>query len=226
MCLYGNVVMMTSKIRLLTRMYDLSVEGESVEEVEELLNVLEAAGLIKENFRQSASPNAPNQSDITVTDDSDMQMVNGEMVNLLTSGVAGGPLVFEGSTPSATSMPLKTSSAISAVTRRDDDIFVLSPKFPPNPSGDRSGDAALIILAAYDFNKESPVTGSRLIKSLKNTGYRVDRVDKIFAEFEQDGLVLPEGARRGRRYRLSESGRGKAQQLADELRTIAGVPKQ
>ncbi len=215
MSLYVFTLIMTSKIRLLTRMYDLSVEGESVEEVEELLNVLDAAGLIKENFKKPASTDASEELSPQFVSDAPMKQ----------------PTALGGSDPlgvvgpdeecqTAAIVPAKMSSAVSSVIKRYDDIYVLSPKFP----GDRSADAAMVLLAAYDQNKECPVTGSKLLKSLKNTGYRLDRVDKILEPLEQGYYVLTDGIRRGRRYRLSESGRTKAQQLAEELRAITGEP--
>jgi hypothetical protein len=198
-------------------MYDLSVEGESVEEVEELLNVLEATGLIKENFKQIVSTDAPEEGNTQLMCDASMVKPAATGVPDILSFVGPGE---DNQTIIAT--PAKLSNSVSSVVKRDGDIFVLSPKFP----GERAADAAMVLLAAYDQNKECPITGSKLLKSLKNTGYRLERVDKTLEPLEQGCFVLTDGVRRGRRYRLSESGRTKSQQLADELRALTGEPVQ
>jgi hypothetical protein len=109
------------------------------------------------------------------------------------------------------------------IVRSDGDTLVLSPKFPPNADGsDRVDSAAMVLLGAYDKKNQVPITGSLLLKSLRRTGYAVDRADRQMEPLEQKGLVLPEGVRRGRKYRLSESGRAEARRLAQELASVTG----
>src|SRR5207249_3696858 len=83
--------------------------------------------------------------------------------------------------------------------------------------------AAMVLLAGYDQSGDVPITGSRLLKSMKLTGYNLDRVDRALDTLERKGLILTEGVRRGRRYRLSESGRAEAKKLAQELAAVAGT---
>ena len=80
----------------------------------------------------------------------------------------------------------------------------------------------MVLLGGYDKDGDVPITGSRLLKSLKLTGYNLERVDRSLETLEQRGLVLTEGIRRGRRYRLSESGRAEARKLVSELAAVAG----
>ncbi len=111
------------------------------------------------------------------------------------------------------------------VIKREGDTLVLSPKFPPTAEGsERVEDSAMVLLAGYDQSGEVPITGSRLLKSLKRTGYNLERVDRSVEALERRGLVLTEGYRRARRYRLSEAGRAEAKKLETELARIAGQP--
>ena len=110
------------------------------------------------------------------------------------------------------------------VLKREGDTYVLSPKFPPSADGsERFEAAAMVLLAGYDQSGDIPITGSRLLKSMKLTGYNLERVDRALDSLEQRGLILTEGVRRGRRYRLSESGRVEARKLAQELAAVAGT---
>jgi len=215
---------MTSKVRLLTRSFDLSIEGESVEEVEELMNAIETRGYIRGRATLPPTTDALREPILESAIYASKEVDDTRGLEELPSSAIGGFIaqggVAEGGTPVAAGM----STSISRVVKRDKEIYMLSPKFPSGPSGDRSGDAALILLAAYDQNNETPVTGSRLLKSLKNTGYSLERVDKILEPL--GGLVLTEGIRRGRRYGLSEAGRAQAQKLAEELLALKGQPMQ
>jgi len=66
------------------------------------------------------------------------------------------------------------------------------------------------------------VTGYRLLTALRQTGYSLSRVDKKLESLSQQGLILVEGTRRGRRYALSEAGRVESRRFASELAGIAG----
>jgi hypothetical protein len=213
---------MSSKIRLLTRAFDLSVEGESVGEIEQLLGIVENR-LLKGAPARAADALGTFPAAKMNAHAKENDVDAGERVTDLFQMEPG----FIGMLGSAESAALSTavSPEYFHVIKREGDTLVLSPKFPPKPEGsDRVEDAAMVILGGYDKDGDVPITGSRLLKSLKLTGYNLERVDRSLETLEKRGLVLTEGIRRGRRYRLSEAGRAEARKLATELAGIAGQP--
>jgi hypothetical protein len=215
---------MSSKIRLLTRMFDLSVEGESPKEVEELMDKLEERGYIRRRPALSGPADSPPGPIVESTTDASKIADEREALQELPAAATSGLIGQSGASPVAGPMTAESTTAVTRVVKRDKDIYILAPKFPGGPGGDRVGDAAMILLAAYGSNDEAPVTGSRLLKSLRNTGYSLERVDKILEPLGP--LVLKFGARRGTKYKLSEAGRAQAVKLAEELLAIIGQPTQ
>ncbi|MCI4357191.1 MAG: hypothetical protein L3K18_08680 [Thermoplasmata archaeon] len=121
--------------------------------------------------------------------------------------------------------PIPESSIFKSVTKRIGDVFVLSPKFPPDASGsERVSDAAVVLLGAFDVVDQQGTTGFFLVKALRQTGYSLLRVDTYLDTLVKKGLVLVGGIKRGRTYTLSEAGRVEARRLAAELAGIAGRP--
>ncbi len=204
---------MTSKIRLLTRTFDLSVEGESASEVEHMLDVMEKRGITPAQ-RATAGLSSPGAE---LSETAQHEALPGTFPGpslLETPDVQRGP-----STPSESA----EGRDVLHILKREGDSYVLSPKFPPGPDGsERFEAAAMVLLGGYDLSGDVPITGSRLLKSLRLTGYNLDRVDRALESLEQKGLVLTEGVHRGRKYRLSESGRAEARKFALELATLAG----
>jgi hypothetical protein len=80
----------------------------------------------------------------------------------------------------------------------------------------------LILLGQKDLRNNQEVTGSEIMDGLKQSGYQIDRVDRITDKLSSDGNVITIGVHRGRRYRLTNKGLGKALAVAKEL--IAIVP--
>lgn len=211
--------LMPAKVRLLTRSFDLSVEGENVEEVEKLMDALRERGfmLAKRGPEETSGTkdvvSEVNADIVSVSDDT------AERAQELTSAALTGLDAFAG--PAAASGRGESLR----VLKRDKDTFTLAHKFPPKADGtDRTDAAAMVLLLGYDRAGEAPVTGARLAKSLRQTGYGIDRLDREMEELTNQSLVLSAGVRRGRRYSLSEAGRAEARKLADELAAIAGRP--
>jgi hypothetical protein len=206
---------MVAKLRILTRRFDLAVEGDNVDEVERLLGVAEKRGFYP---RASDATGGP----ISAVLQNDAQ--GSATTEFHGSAELQGPAV---STLDQFGGPVTVSSVIApevrAVTKRSDDVIVLSPKFPPAPDGaERVEAAAMVILAGYDAANEAPITGSRLVKSLRNTGYHIERVDRALDDLRQKGLIMVSGMRRGRTYQLSEAGKTEARKLAGELAALTG----
>lgn len=220
---YGPVYAtdMPAKLRILTRRFDLAVEGENTEEVDRLLGVIEERGLLLRTSEAATSgplvgAMTDSAQDTAVTEPNGQEDLQGAPVATLDQ-FGGGASSNMGSAAAA--------PEVRAVTKRSGDVIVLRPKFPPTPDGaERIGAAAMVILAGYDAANEAPITGSRLVKSLRNTGYHIERVDRSLDELRQKGLIMVSGMRRGRTYQLSEAGKAEARRLAGELAKQTGFP--
>jgi DNA-binding transcriptional ArsR family regulator len=212
---------MTAKIRLITRRFDFAAEGDTVENVERLLEIAKAKGLapwtVPSGTGATEAEVMTENTQVTSMDAS--ENFEDRQSRLLASDVS--PLDEE--TAVTRGAPAALAPEVRLVTRRQDGVVLLSPKFPPQADGAERYDAAsMVILAAYDMSGETPVTGSRLLKSLRNTGYNLDRADRALEVLRQRGLIMVEGQRKGRRYQLSEAGRTEARNLARELAELAG----
>lgn len=80
----------------------------------------------------------------------------------------------------------------------------------------------LILLGQKEFRSNQEVTGSEIMDGLKQSGYQLERVDRITDKLTQDGHIITIGVHRGRRYRLTNQGLARALTVAKEI--IATVP--
>lgn len=203
---------MTTRFGLRTRSYDLTMEGETVDDIVKLLDLAESSGLF---MQRTKAPTGLVQDRTAIS-------INADFESKYQTESEGGERLL-GEPASAVDAFGREDDAFRLIVKSDGDTLVLSPKFPPNADGsDRADSAAMVLLGAYDAKNRVPITGSLLLKSLRRTGYAVDRADRQMEPLEQKGLVLPEGVRRGRKYRLSESGRAEARRLAQELASVTG----
>jgi hypothetical protein len=86
-------------------------------------------------------------------------------------------------------------------------------------SGDeRELDAALLILLGHkELRGVEAVSADELLNGLKQTGYTVDRADRLMKRGQVQGLLTFSGIRRGTKYRLTIPGMAKAKELGKEL---------
>jgi hypothetical protein len=91
------------------------------------------------------------------------------------------------------------------------------------PTGtNRDADAALLILFGQKlYNGDDQVTGGRMGQGLDHSGVAVPRVDRMFGDYMPQ-YVIRSGVRRAVRYRLTNPGYAKAQEIATEL--VNSVP--
>ena len=92
------------------------------------------------------------------------------------------------------------------------------------PSGENAElDGALLILFGHkELGAGDLVSADQLLYGLKQSGFAVERADRIIARGEAQGLVNKSGVRRGTRYRLTNQGVTRAQDVAhDLLETVA-----
>lgn len=87
------------------------------------------------------------------------------------------------------------------------------------PSGEnRELDVALLLLLGHKELKASEsVSADELLFGLKQTGFNIERSDRLMARGEEKGLVTRSGIRRGTRYRLTNMGNTRANEVGSEI---------
>lgn len=89
--------------------------------------------------------------------------------------------------------------------------------------GETVEDAVLLILLGQkEFRNNQSVTGSEVMDGLKQSGYQLDRIDRIVDKLSDEGSIITVGMHRARRYRLSNTGVARALGIAKEV--ITTVP--
>jgi hypothetical protein len=126
----------------------------------------------------------------------------------------------EGPMPESQATIPAEESPFSRIYHVEGDLLSLTAK----PSGENAElDGALLILFGHkEMGSGDLVTADQLLYGLKQSGFAVDRADRIIARGVTQGLVNKSGVRRGTRYRLTNQGVTKAQEVAhDLLETVA-----
>lgn len=75
----------------------------------------------------------------------------------------------------------------------------------------------LILLGQKFYRSNDTVSGAEIIDGLKQSGIVVDRVDRQMKKIADEGHVIVVGIRRATRYRLTNAGVNRAQEIAREL---------
>jgi hypothetical protein len=80
-------------------------------------------------------------------------------------------------------------------------------------------DALLVMLYGQKtIRSNDAVTGAELLSGLASTGgYGTPRLDRILDKLAEDGDVMSFGERRGKKYRLTNTGSAKARAIAKDL---------
>ena len=79
-------------------------------------------------------------------------------------------------------------------------------------------DALLVLLLGQKhLRNNDSVTGAEIMDGLRASGQRVNRVDHLLNRHVRDGSITATGRRRARRYRLTNRGIQKAQEITDLL---------
>jgi hypothetical protein len=83
---------------------------------------------------------------------------------------------------------------------------------------DRELDAALLVLLGHkELKGVDAVSADELLYGLQQTGYTVERADRLMKRGKSRGLLNFHGIRRGTKYRLTVPGITKARELGKEL---------
>jgi hypothetical protein len=84
-------------------------------------------------------------------------------------------------------------------------------------------DAVLLTLFGQrTFRNNDSITGAEIKDGLVQSGYRLDRVDRLVDKLTADGLVIKIGTGKASRYRLTNQGLARAIGLAKDV--LATIP--
>jgi hypothetical protein len=89
-------------------------------------------------------------------------------------------------------------------------------------AGSGTDAVLLLLLGQRQFRSNDSVTGSELAAGLRESGHGALRGDYLTDRLARDGAVITIGEHRGRKYRLTNTGVARAQEIARNL--IALVP--
>jgi hypothetical protein len=106
--------------------------------------------------------------------------------------------------PSETALP-----SMDKIFRADGRVISLTA--PPNSIPEA---ALLVLLGQRHYRTNEQVTGSEVMDGLQQSGFKMARVDRMMDALANEGLVIRSGQHRGTRYRLSNTGLTRAQQIA------------
>jgi hypothetical protein len=82
----------------------------------------------------------------------------------------------------------------------------------------RLPDSILVILLGQRiFRNNEAVRGIEIMEGLRDSGFRVTRVDTLLSRLASEGIIIVRGKHRRRRYRLSVAGIAQAEQIARAL---------
>ena len=213
---------MPARMSLRTRRFEITAEGADIAELDKVFDLLKARGIEPWAVKVTGPPGSSAASPAQATSVMDTFTAIGAMVDAPLSGESGLDSFADEDEPlPAATGAVNPSDPTLEVLIWDDrsQVYTLSSKLTPGPGGsDRADEAALVILNGYCAGRGlETVGGTRLVKSLRLTGYNVPRVDHTLKDFEKTGLVLVSGARRGRAYRITGSGKERARKIALDL---------
>ncbi|HVZ82267.1 MAG TPA: hypothetical protein VG893_01235 [Terracidiphilus sp.] len=75
----------------------------------------------------------------------------------------------------------------------------------------------LILLGQRQFRTNDQATGAEVKDGLSQSGYRIDRTDRVIDKLEKDGAVIKVGFGKASRYRLTNQGYSRGMALAKDL---------
>jgi len=72
----------------------------------------------------------------------------------------------------------------------------------------------LLLLGQKTFRSNDGVTGSELVDGLRRSGQSTNHMGRTLDKIESEGSIIITGAHRGKKYRMTNTGVTKAQQIA------------
>lgn len=99
--------------------------------------------------------------------------------------------------------------ALDKIMRMDGRVISLTAQ-----AGSEEDSVLLLMLGQKNYRNNETVTGNELMSGLLQSGIRVPRVDRITEKLTDSGLVIRIGAHRATRYRFTNQGMVRAQEIA------------
>lgn len=189
---------MTVKARIVTGTLDLTVEADTTEQAKEFLKMLQDEKYLRicaeSGVREKPSPKAPriNLGSALGVEDVLARPESGTLPPVIQSDGKHGLLTLRTKLHEAAGQP------------------------------SRVADAALVLLLGYSLQGRESTYGTSLMKSLRQTGYNIDRVDRPLEVYVKEGLILTSGIKKSRAYHLTEQGKSKSRELVEELTEMLG----
>ncbi|HEY6350709.1 MAG TPA: hypothetical protein VI636_15020 [Candidatus Angelobacter sp.] len=106
---------------------------------------------------------------------------------------------------------------VDRIFRADNRIISLTA--PPSSETDA---VLLVLYGQRHYRNNENATGSEIIDGMVQSGYRTPRIDRILSSLADEGAVIVTGAHRGKRYRLTNQGHTRAENVVRE--TLARLP--
>ena len=115
--------------------------------------------------------------------------------------------------PAKQDAPINVDDNLTKIMRLENRVVSLTAQVP------KVHDAVLVLLYGQkSLRANDAVTGSELLSGLSATGgFAVGRLDRILDKLAEDGDVMAFGERRGKRYRLTNTGVAKARTIAQGM---------
>lgn len=132
------------------------------------------------------------------------------------ASIASAAMLFPPAVAQEAAAASNADSMLDKIMRVDGRIISLTAR-PKN-----ADDAVLLLLYGQKRLRDNDsVTGAEVIEGITATGgMQVNRVDRLLEKAGRDGDVIVIGERRGKRYRLTNTGLNKARTIAAELIAI------
>lgn len=83
--------------------------------------------------------------------------------------------------------------------------------------GSEAEAAMLIMLGQRMYRENEAVTASEINDGLEQSGYRIERLDRVMKPLADEGSLVQIGLKKGTRYRFTNPGLAKAQTIAREV---------
>jgi hypothetical protein len=119
---------------------------------------------------------------------------------------------------SAEAIPTGQDSPYSEIFKVEGKFLTLTAK----PTGkDIELDGMLVVLLGHkEMRGADLVSADELLYGMKQSGFGIDRTDRLAARAEEQGLITRTGVRRGTRYRLTNPGVERAKALAEQIASM------
>jgi hypothetical protein len=112
------------------------------------------------------------------------------------------------------SQPIKNGSSLRLDSIMKTEGRIVSLTATPDSAEDA---ARLVLLGQKVFRNNETVTGAEIVDGLKVSGQIVSRLDRMMEKVAAEGHVIIIGSHRAKRYRLTNQGSSRAQEIAKAL---------